>query len=332
MNEQLEKSAEDMLAQREKSSTLQYDDVPPAQAAAPKPGLGKASSYQQPANSNPLIPEIESPWKILPLSLLPSGGFAYPAALEISIKPATVDEIKYWSAIDENDPLDLDDKFNHILQKCARVKYEGGVLSHLDIHQEDRFFLLISIRDLTFIKGENKLLLTTITNCKKTDCNVPKQLELKANMLAFHKINTKLRGYFSEETLSFVLTPKNGDEPIEMFVPSIGVNTLVRKILKKKKQDNKQIDESFASIAPFVIPNWKDLTESMYDRYFEKSKSWTVVQFSILDGATKMLTFATKPTISFECNKCGAEVAAPVTFPEGYRSIFVISDFFAQLL
>jgi len=32
-----------------------------------------------------------------------------------------------------------------------------------------------------------------------------------------------------------------------------------------------------------------------------------------------------------KCN-CGAEVTAPISFPKGYKSLFVISDIFRDLL
>jgi hypothetical protein len=119
------------LSAKEKAGNLQYDQSPTETVEAPRPSLGKASHVID----DPL--GMESPWKPLPLQNLPSEGFGYPDGLEIGIRAAQVSEIRHYSTIDENDPIDVDDKINHILSKNTTIRYSGGVLSYMDSQDMD---------------------------------------------------------------------------------------------------------------------------------------------------------------------------------------------------
>jgi hypothetical protein len=290
--------------------------------------LGKASFV----NDIKTFPDIESPWKKLPLVNLPSEGFGYPPGADLSIRSADVGEIKYFSTIDENDPIDIDDKINHILSKCCVFKWSDGPLNYMDIYQEDRFYIFMSIRDLTFIKGENRIFIPTLNDCKKDECPIPSEIELNSRILSNFKLSNKIKKYYDHENGCFNLIPKNGDSPIQLFIPTIGISTKIRRILREKTQKNKKYDIVFAEISPYIIANWRDLDESAYDNYERASSSWTYTQFSIADSISKEITFATKNNLSVICSKCSAEVTAPIRFRGGIRSLYIISDIFGQLL
>ena len=334
------------LRRKEASSPLEYDgdvkdakipswiqEIPqekkeptPTQGSEKPKSLGKASFVAE----MPL--GIEGYWKNIPLSNLPSDGFGYPDGMEIAIRPADVSEIKYYSIIDENDRLDMDDKLNHIISKCCKIRWSGGPLSHYDIHYEDRFYLIMAIRDYTFPKGENRIFLSAKKNCTGETCDIPDSIELRSSILDSFKLSPEIKSKFSNEKMCFDLIPKNGGAGLELFIPSVGVTTIIRKIIDFKRSKNKKYDESFVDVAPYIIPNWRDLDESMYDNYERASKEWDITQFSIADQISKTIKFSTKAEVKFNCEKCGGEVTAPLTFRGGFRSFFVISDILGQLL
>lgn len=315
------------LSEKEKESGLNYEDLNQPQHEIQK-SLGKASFVEE--NVSDLA--MESPWKKLPLENLPSAGFGYPEETELSIRSAEVSEIRHFSTIDENDPIDIDEKINHIISKCASFRWKGGILNFQDLYQEDRFYIFMAIRDLTFVKGENRIFIPIQNKCTKEDCPIPSEVELTSGVLSNFSLDPKLKAYYDHENGCFQLTPKNGDAPIQLFIPTIGVSQKIRKILRDKTKAGKNYDSSFATISPFVIPNWRDLDEKSYDSYEVNSKNWTYTQFVLADSISKQITFATKNNLSIICNKCGAEVIAPIRFRGGIRSLFIVSDIFGQLL
>jgi hypothetical protein len=327
MEDNLDEIALKHLSQKESESGLEYDNIPEIQE--PTKSLGKASFVQE-------IEEtalgMESPWKKIPFTNLPSEGFGYPPETEITIRSAEVGEIRHFSTIDENDPIDIDDKINHIISKCCVIRWKEGILNYMDIYQEDRFYIFMSVRDLTFVKGENRIYIPVQKTCDKDECPIPSDIELTSAILSNFKLDSKLKKYYDHENGFFQLVPKNGDPAIQLFIPTIGVSQKIRKILRDKVNSGKKYDESFASMSPFIIPNWRDLSESAYDEYERISKGWTYTQFVLADTISKQITFATKNTLSVQCSKCSAEVTAPIRFRGGIRSLYIVSDIFGQLL
>lgn len=275
---------------------------------------------------------LESEWKNIPTETLPSRGFGYPTGFEIAIRPALVSEIRHYSTVDEADRIDLDEKLNHIIDKCMRIRWEGGMLDHCDLWYEDRFFVIMSIRDYTFLRGENRILLPLMKNCQGENCNLPDQIELKANILDSFVIDPDILRRYDKEKYCFRFVPKDGSPEMELFIPTVGVTTKVRQILLEKTKKGKKFDKSFAEVSTFIISDWRGLDEKMYDVYERASTEWTPLQFSIADQMSKKINFATKSRVYSKCESCGGEVTAPITFPGGYRSLFVISDILNQLL
>ena len=334
----------DQLSKKESKSQFEYDkDVSDYKIPDWIPNSpGNNQSTPNPANNQPNSNSLgkairtpmgmESEWKNIPVESLPSRGFGYPEGFEIAIKAAEVREIRQYSTVDEADRIDLDEKLNTIISKCMKIRWNGGFLEHYDLWYEDRFFVIMSIRDLTFIKGENRILLPVTKNCTKPDCEIADQIELKANLLDSFIIEEDILKRYSRDTFSFQFIPKDGSPEMNLYIPTVGVTTVCRKIIKDKKDKGKKFDESFANIATFIIPDWRGLDERTYDQYERASNEWSPLQFSIADQISSKINFATKSRIYSKCNSCGGEVTAQISFPRGYRSLFVISDIFSQLL
>ena len=283
------------------------------------------------SNINRIPMGMESEWKNIPVDTLPSKGFGYPEGFEIAIKSARVNEIRQFSTVDDSDRLDLDDKLNAIIQKCMKIRWKGGMLESYDLWYEDRFFIIMSIRDMTFTKGENRILLPITKNCTKEDCNIPDMIELKSNLLDSFVIDPEILRRYNNDSYSFKFIPKDGSPEMDLYIPTVGVTTICRKILSEKKRKGKKYDESFAKVASFIIPDWRGLDERLYDQYERASEEWTPLQFSIADQISEKINFATKSRIYSRCESCGEEVTAEIYFPRGYRSLFIISNILEQL-
>jgi hypothetical protein len=118
-----------------------------------------------------------------------------------------------------------------------------------------------------------------------------------------------------------------------MHVPSIGVLSSITEYVRNSVRKGKEIDESFIKISPFVFEEWRNLSEKEIDRVYEESTKWSKEEFSIYYEMTNLLKIGTKLEVSLPCEQCGArEVTAPISFPSGFRSLFVISDIFGELL
>jgi hypothetical protein len=97
----------------------------------------------------------------IPVSELPTKGLFYPDDIEISIRAARGEEIKHWSTMNDSDiqqQSQVDDIFNYMIERCVTVKIPGQPGNcWKDLKNTDRFFLLLAIREFTFIGDKNTL-------------------------------------------------------------------------------------------------------------------------------------------------------------------------------
>ena len=91
---------------------------------------------------------------------LPTQGMFYPEGTEIRIRAARGEEIKHWSTMNDQDLNQLsqvDDILNYIIERCVSVKLPGIMGGNWkDLKDVDRFYLLLAVREFTFLDGDNE--------------------------------------------------------------------------------------------------------------------------------------------------------------------------------
>jgi hypothetical protein len=364
MNNLLGISPEELLRSKELMGGLEYDPiVPPQIKQTPmekvlelKEEIKESPEVEEPKkeiepqqiaipqreeNKIP-VPEIkkdavfEVNWKNLPIHLLPSKGLFYPEGTRMAIRPSDVKEIRHFSTIDEDDSVDIERKLSFILERCLRIDFpRQGVVSYKDLKQEDRFYIIMAIRDLTFLRGENSLMLTPNRKCEKTkDCKAVEGFELRSGNLSSYELEEEILKRYNTETRSFIFTLKAEEKSFEIFVPSIGVTQTLSDFATVCFKRNIEIEDGFLEIAPFIIPEWRGLDfEGVLFLMRKTSNEWTKKEFSLLYQISEKIKIGTKTEAKQKCQACGeGEVTADITFPGGIRSLFLISDIFRELL
>ncbi len=293
----------------------------------PITSLGKAESY---TNS----PSFDVGWKNLPVELLPSKGMFYPSGAKIAIRAADVKEIRHFSAIDEDDRLDIEEKLGYVIDRCLRMDFPGeGVVSFKDLIQEDRFFAVMAIRDLTFISGENSIILMPKIKCDdKAECPFSRGMELRTGALRSYELDPKILKYYNNSTRSFTFEVKKIGKTIEMSVPTIGINRAISDFVIYCSSRNIDIDEGFLKIAPFILKEWRGLTNERILMRMREADYWSKEEYSLYFGLSEKIKIGTEIDVKQICPVCGKEVTADIAFPSGLRSLFVISDIFGELL
>ena len=209
-----------------------------------------------------------------------------------------------------------------------------GVVSYKDLKQEDRFFVIMAIRDLTFVRGENSIILKIKRKCKETpECQFNEGLELRTGVLSSYEINQEILKYYNLETRSFIFTIKKTGKTIEMSVPSIGVTQAISDFVRSEYSRNNTVDDGFIQIAPFIFNEWRNLTPDKIKIKLKESDFWTKEEYSLYFGLSEKIKIGTTLEAKQKCHICGdEEVTADITFPGGIRSLFLISNIFGELL
>lgn len=260
-------------------------------------------------------------WQKINMLDLPTQGKFYPESTEIVIRSATAQEIRHWSTLQEDDLSVLDDMLNYVLERCSSFKTKGTHSSWKDIKEIDRFYILLAIREYTFVKGENQLQVKT---SETETINVGKE------MIDFLTFDPRLMKYYSPEKRCFSLQFKSG-KTIDVSIPSVGVTNFLKTYIQRKQQQQLMIDTDFLSFAPFVIKDWRGLSDTSYEQIVSESNSWSIQEISVLTKLKDLFADTVNPEVKY-VDEGGTEQTAPLNFLGGIKSIFLISDPFGELV
>jgi hypothetical protein len=313
MNENLnnEEKLKEFVQSQEGSSPTSSIGVP--LSASPTPSTFKATGVHDTLN--------ELGWEKIKISDLPTQGFFYPDGTEINIRSATSGEIRHWSTLNEEDLSALDDMLNYVIERCSNIKVPGNQFaSWRDLKEVDRFYIILAIRERTFVKGENRLQVKVSENNK---------IDVIKDMVDYITFDERLMRYYSPEERCLVLTFKTGKK-LRVYLPSVGVTNWLKQYIQRKRQQQENIDEDFINFAPFVIGDWRGLNDASYEKYVLDSISWSNAEISLLTEIRKIFADTINPVIKYR-DEQGGERVIPLNFQGGIKSIFLISDPFAEL-
>ena len=254
-------------------------------------------------------------WQKLPLKDLPTMGLFYPESAEILIRSASAAEIRHWSTLQENDPSKLDDMLNYVLERCCTYKVPEGVSSWKDIKEVDRFYILLAIREYTFINGENNL---------QVSISESKKINVSKEMIDYINFDEKIMKYYNPQKRCFTIVLSN-KKTFDVTIPSVGVTSFLKNYINRKHERQESIDTDFVTFATFVIMDWKGLSDATYEKIVIDSNDWSIEQISAMTQIKDIFSNAINPVIKY-VDEGGAERTVPLNFHGGIKSILLISN------
>jgi len=298
----------------------------PVQDAANKIPVGspiiKPDMKSMPWEKDPEQVELGSRigWQQIDMKDLPTQGLFYPEGTQIAIRSATAAEIRHWSTINEDDLYVLDDMLNYIVERCSAIKFPDGISSWKDIKEVDRFYVILAIRERTFSKGEN-LLQVKVSETEK--------VTVTKDMIDYINFDDRLMKYYDPEKRTIVLKFKTG-KSMPIYMTSSGVTNWLKNYINRKQQMQESFDQDFINFAPLVIPDWRGLTDSTYEKFVYESMNWSNSEISMLTKVREIFADTINPVVKYR-DEQGGERQVPLTFLGGIKSLFLISDPFSEL-
>lgn len=256
----------------------------------------------------------------------PSRGIFYPTEARFFVRPASVGSVRHFSTVNEQDPFAVAEGFNDILKTSLHVRGAGKLFSYKDILDEDRIHLIMAIREATFVKGENRL----VVDVKCGACKEKTVIEMRNEAFERNEVDPKIMEHYDEKTRLFVFRTKSIGE-IRVSPPTIGVMSTVTEYIKDQQREGKEIDLSFVKVLPFLAGDWRGFDLKAAQRMEVQVMGWNMKQFQFMNSLVEKIRVGVKETLHGTCESCGASVATPVTFPGGVKALFVISDLDSEL-
>ena len=267
-------------------------------------------------------------YQIIPLEELPSKGRFYPANTSVQIKAATGREIEHWSTMNEQDPIDVDTHFKDIIKSCMKLKVGSRPLKYGQLLEADKLYVLLSIQKLTFEEEENKVML----NVECSNCGEMNKRTLSTDILEpTSEVDDVLEKYYDPERRRYSIKTKSYGN-IDLFPPTIGTMEFVYKFAQEKTQQKKYYNKALLQILPYLVEDYFDLSEKDIMAADMDFQGWDKKKISLVYNMVSKIRIGVKPTILIKCSNCGHWEEAPVSFPDGPKALFLISDFEDELL
>jgi hypothetical protein len=270
----------------------------------------------------------------IPLDCLPSLGRFYPDDTHISIRAARVDEIREFSAIDENDIKDVTDKLTYMVSQCVKVYYGNVPGSYRDLLAADRIVLILKIREITFLDGMSSIKLPVPANaCETAGCKTQDSIIFNSTKLSFTTPSPELEKYYDSINKCYNIRTKSFGT-ITLFPPSIGVTSIVANWIVEQAKEEKKIDAALTEILQYMVGNWRKLNSKSIFNILGELSAWSTEKFTLVYRLIEKINIGIEFELKDRCETCGGEITVPITFPDGYKSLFVptVSDFGDELL
>ena len=270
----------------------------------------------------------------IPLDCLPSLGRFYPDNTRISIRAARVDEIREFSAIDENDIKDVTDKLTYMVSQCVKVYYGNVPGSYRDLLAADRIVLILKIREITFLDGMSSIKLPVPANaCETAGCKPQETIIFNSTKLNFTTPAPELEKYYDSVNKCYNVKTKSFGV-IRLYPPSIGVNSIISNWIVDQANEQKKIDAALTEILQYLVGNWRKLNNNSIFNTLGELSAWSTEKFALVYRLIEKINIGIEFELKEKCETCGGEITVPITFPDGYKSLFVptVSDFGDELL
>ena len=268
--------------------------------------------------------EISAGWIPVDRESLGVRSQFYPESWEFFVKPATMQAIKNWTAIDETKPDQVNRVFNEVIKQCVRIEtHSAQGAGWAQINSWDRFWFILKVREYTFSTGENKIEFED--DC--TECEQTIKYTLTADALHYEFPDDELINNYWTGSV-WQIDPAEYDvdhEPITIYTPKLGKDEAIIEWATAKARANQKIDETFIEFLIWLLDKpSKDI--SMLDRQIQKIykeyKAWDVDMFSFMKDVIKNVTINPSEKLNTRCPHCSQDTVSGVQFPNGIQALF----------
>lgn len=272
-------------------------------------------------------PSIASGWIAIDRAELGIRGQFYPEDWTFYIRPATVEAIKNWNAIDEERIETLNAVFNDIIRSCVSIKSASGNIAWNKINSWDRFWFILKVRELTFKNGEAKIEFTDI--CPECEEEILYKLEPKSLHYEFPD-DSIVEKHWMPSTRTWVVDPKDYgiDKPVlKFYIPTLEKDQAILDWGISRARNKKKIDQTFLKFLPWLLskaPKDDQVLEKFIEEAHQLYKNWDIELFDFADDVIRNITINPAENLKQICTHCGEEVVSNVRFPNGIRALFKV--------
>lgn len=308
---------------RHKSSYGQQNDL--SEEDQKKLDEFRSKSKKQNSNSNPDI-QIKDGW--IPINREEMGRRSnyYPESWEFFIRPATVQAIKNWTAIDEERADVVINVLNEIIKTCVKIDtHDINPASWNQIKSWDRFWFILKVREYTYSQGQTKVEFQD--EC--SECNEEIDYNLTSDSLFYEFPDEDLEEQYWNGKC-WEIDPSEydvfGEDVVKLYPPTIERDATIIDWATAKLRAGGKVDENFVTFLSWLLPLKYSKDMQLLDREINKIyktyKSWSIDMFTFMTDVVKNININQSDKLKVKCPHCGMEATSTVQFPNGIKVLF----------
>ena len=270
--------------------------------------------------------DVRDGWQIVDRRLFGERNIYYPQDWEFRVRPATVEAIRNWSTIDDENANVVDDVFNEIIKSCFSIKTPQGLLPWGNLRSWDRFFILLLIRQYTFQTGDSKFEYTE--DCP--ECDNPVTFVLNSTTLQYDLPDPEVMKYYDEETCTWRIDPEEYDvngEAFTLYLPTLEKDANIKAWIIDRLQNKKKIDNVFIKFLPWManrISKDTAVAAKQIKEIERKFKDLDADMFTFMNDVITNIMVTPSTKLFSKCPTCGEDVSTDIRFPNGVSELFNI--------
>ncbi len=279
--------------------------------------------------------EIRDGWMDVDRQYLGERDVFYPEDWQFKIRPATVEAIRNWSTIDDENANSVDRVFNEILKSCFAIQTSTGPLPWYNINAWDRFFFILLIREYTFINGDSKIEYSE--DCP--NCDNPVTFTLTSGNLLFDMPDPDVMPMYNRSKRIWEIDPEEYGLPMQgvitLWLPTLEKDINIRQWLATRYQEkpDRNFDPVLIRFLPWFLPKIsKDdtIAQRQIREFKRKFDSWDIDTFKFMDDVITNIIVTPDTKLIQKCPTCGEEVTSLIRFPDGPSSLFAMESKFKK--
>lgn len=269
---------------------------------------------------------LTNEWHDVDITKLAHKGEFYRDNLRFKVQSASTKSIKYFSAMDEENPIVVQDAIQKIIENHVMVLDGNKRLDPLDvIYNFDRLNFVTLIAMYTGTGNELKGEVVCSGDVGKP-CNHKQAVKVNHNNLVFETPSDKAKLLFNSKKGLFIVQTKSYGE--HKYKPlSLREDMEISQYTVKKYQDGDQIDKMFTDFAGFFMhkksPN--NTMDDIYNMYMKATSDLGIISLyqNIIDKDIKL---EQKMELQSTCEKCGRLGENTIVSIDKLRNIFFIPN------
>jgi hypothetical protein len=271
------------------------------------------------------FPKISEGWNQIDRAEMGIRSQFYPEDWTFYIRPATVEAIKNWSAVEEERIDVVNTVFNDIIRTCVSIKSTEGNIPWSRINSWDRFWFILKVREYTFKKGEAKIEFTD--TCPECEQELHYTLEPKSLHYEFPDPDI-IDKHWNAYERAWYIDPKEyglNQQAIKLYIPTLEKDQAILDWGIARARANKKLDQVFLKFLPWMlakVPKDQIVLERFINECLQTYKSWDVDMFDFMEEVVRNVTINPSENLKQVCPHCGEEVVSNVRFPNGVRALF----------